>query len=503
MTPRPKAVLTADRAFGVLALLVLLALGFHLHELGIVHLLLLEQSAAQRSAHAAFRPTLPNGSLTRAVPCSAATTCAACISTPVARCAWDAGSGSMSSARCVSGDPTVMRCDAPANGAPANRRAASTARKLADRLARAAVGIRLPEQHVNALRGKADVVGGVGAAAGASARPPAIEVGASHSRCAHRRPYHVILTAAAGVYQEWQTRIAYYHYTQLKAREPCSDLGGFTRLLSTPDGKPDWLAGEIPTIVTKQLSHGSCDTCDHGFVVMNRPWSLKQLAASNEWVSIVDEYLFIMETDHLLLRAFENTATSTAPVGFGFYYMTYKYDREKLGPVVKRWHDPDAVDPVGPSPLIIHKAQLESLIDPYWSLCLELKRDPAADKAFGWVLEMWAWALAAARAGVRHQVHTTFQAEPGGVGISDLERYDIYHYTFDLEVPNTNWRWSKRVYMGNYATKVDAPPRGARGSTHTFVSMLNSAIDSFGPERWRSDRWESALVRRAASGNDR
>jgi hypothetical protein len=64
------------------------------------------------------------------------------------------------------------------------------------------------------------------------------------------------------------------------------------------------------------------------------------------------------------------------------------------------------VDPVGPSPLIIHKSQLAELLDPFWNLCLELKRDQQANAAFGWVLEMWAWALAAARAGVRHQVGT-------------------------------------------------------------------------------------------------
>ena len=45
-----------------------------------------------------------------------------------------------------------------------------------------------------------------------------------------RRPYHVVMTAASGLYQEWQSRIAYYHYKKQKALHPCSDLGGFTRL---------------------------------------------------------------------------------------------------------------------------------------------------------------------------------------------------------------------------------------------------------------------------------
>ena len=56
----------------------------------------------------------------------------------------------------------------------------------------------------------------------------------------------------------------------VQERAPCSDLGGFTRLLSTPGGLPDGLTDEIPTIITKQLGSGQCDTCDHGFVVNRR-----------------------------------------------------------------------------------------------------------------------------------------------------------------------------------------------------------------------------------------
>ena len=59
-----------------------------------------------------------------------------------------------------------------------------------------------------------------------------------------------------------------------------------------------------------------------------------------------------------MLSPLPNTATETKPVGFGFYYMTYKYDPPKLRPVVQKYHDPDGVDAVGPSPVIIHKRQL-------------------------------------------------------------------------------------------------------------------------------------------------
>ena len=183
----------------------------------------------------------------------------------------------------------------------------------------------------------------VAATSSAQSRPPAEVVGAAHSKCAHRRPYHVVLTAASGIYQEWQTRIAYYHYKKLKADNYCSDIGGFTRLLNTPGARPDGLMDEIPTVLVSQLAHGRCDECDHGFIVMNRPWGLRQLLRHPAFADIAESYLFIVETDHLFLKPVPNMASPTTPVAFGFYYMTYKYDPPKLKPVIARYHDPEKV----------------------------------------------------------------------------------------------------------------------------------------------------------------
>lgn len=127
------------------------------------------------------------------------------------------------------------------------------------------------------------------AASMAAERPPADAVGAATSKCAKRSPYHVVLTAASGLYQEWQTRIAYYHYKKLKAEHYCSDIGGFTRLLNTPNAQPDGLIDKIPTIVVSQLGHGSCDTCDHGFIVMNRPWGIRQLTQHAAFAAIPEQ----------------------------------------------------------------------------------------------------------------------------------------------------------------------------------------------------------------------
>ena len=110
------------------------------------------------------------------------------------------------------------------------------------------------------------------------------------------------MTAANGLYQEWQSLVAYYHYKKLKAQHPCSDVGGFTRLLNRPNARPDHLMERIPTVMVQQLRPGRCDECDYGFVVMNRPWGLRQFVKMAEYRLIPEEYVFLMETDHLLLR---------------------------------------------------------------------------------------------------------------------------------------------------------------------------------------------------------
>lgn len=172
-------------------------------------------------------------------------------------------------------------------------------------------------------------------------RPNALELGASHSQCAHRRPYHVILPATKQRYQEWQTRINYYHYLKQRSEHPCSDLGGFTRLLSSQGGTNDTLANEIPTFPVEQLKPGGCEMCDHGFVVLNRPYGFVQFVKSTRFRGLAEKFVFIVEPDHLLMRPPKNSATQQRPVGFGFYYMTHKYDTYKLKPVVERFHDPD------------------------------------------------------------------------------------------------------------------------------------------------------------------
>lgn len=199
-----------------------------------------------------------------------------------------------------------------------------------------------------------------------------------------RKPYHVILTAQDSTYQAWQTRIMVHHLRRIQRGNPCSEITGFTRLLSSPNGGPDSLMDEIPTVLAKELTQGqSCrntneNSCDMGFPVMNRPHAVTQLLA-NLPAHITEEYVLIAETDHVFLSEPPNRATPTSPACFPFGYMNAK--AAELRPTVSRFaRDADTVDPCGPSPVLIHLPQLRKLTPEWLRLSFELKRDAEAEK---------------------------------------------------------------------------------------------------------------------------
>lgn len=136
----------------------------------------------------------------------------------------------------------------------------------------------------------------------------------------------------------------------------------------------------------------ACDlaSCgDLGFVVLNRPYGVLQLLQSEHWrMRITEEYVILAETDHLYMRPLPNRATPTVPVGYQFGYMNAA-EPKLCAAAQPYWQDCAAVDPVGPSPVIIHRETLAKLTPHWLALSMALKRDPAADRAYGWVLEMW------------------------------------------------------------------------------------------------------------------
>ncbi|PHT68415.1 hypothetical protein BC332_28388 [Capsicum chinense] len=288
------------------------------------------------------------------------------------------------------------------------------------------------------------------------------------------RKFHVALTATDAPYSKWQCRIMYYWYKRMKERSG-SDMGGFTRVLHS--GKPDNLMEEIPTFVVDPLPAG----LDRGYIVLNRPWAFVQWL---EKATIEEEYILMAEPDHIFANPLPNLARGDHPTAFPFFYIKpsehekiiRKYYPEDLGPVTN-------VDPIGNSPVIIKKSILEKIAPTWMNVSLRMKDDPETDKAFGWVLEMYGYAVASALHGVRHILRKDFMLQPPW----DLEvgKRFIIHYTYGCDYNMKGeltygkigeWRFDKRSYLrGPPPKNLSLPPPGVPESVVRLVKMVNEA----------------------------
>lgn len=287
-------------------------------------------------------------------------------------------------------------------------------------------------------------------------------------------PFHVALTATDAPYSKWQCRIMYYWYKKVKAM-PGSALGGFTRVLHS--GNPDNLMEEIPTFVVDPLPDG----LDRGYIVLNRPWAFVQWL---EKATIEEEYILMAEPDHIFVNPLPNLAYGDQPVAFPFFYIK-PAENEKI---VRKYYPKEKglvteIDPIGNSPVIIKKSILENIAPTWMNISLRMKDDPETDKAFGWVLEMYAYAVASALHGVRHTLRKDFMIQPPwdlAVG-----KNFIIHYTYGCDYNMKGqltygkigeWRFDKRSYLrGPPPRNLPLPPPGVPESVARLVKMVNEA----------------------------
>ncbi|KAJ1617648.1 hypothetical protein T492DRAFT_1098196, partial [Pavlovales sp. CCMP2436] len=301
--------------------------------------------------------------------------------------------------------------------------------------------------------------------------------------CPQRRPMHALLTTQDREYMQWQTYLAYYHFVKQQSRDFCTDMTAITRLLASAEGRSDGLMALMPTHVTTQLGHDKT----RGFQVINRPWSvLKFLESPMYKERVTEDYVLILEGDHLLLRPIPNLATSEVAAGFFFPYMSPEQvpDHPRI---VGRWYKGprEHVQPTGPSPAILHKTILEKITNDWFELSVELKADRETDACFGWVLEMWGYTITCARHGVKHNVIQQLQIEPASTWRQNVsgENPYIYHYTFGLEYTHDGlpmvgqageWSFDKRQYFGAFpASPMADPPECAHEAAKVLTKLFN------------------------------
>eukprot|EP00850_Spirogloea_muscicola_P000096 SM000001S04498 [mRNA] locus=s1:490734:494099:- [translate_table: standard] len=291
-----------------------------------------------------------------------------------------------------------------------------------------------------------------------------------------KRMFHTLVTANESPYNKWQCRIMYHWYKHF-AKMPESEMGGFTRILHS--GQADNMMEEIPTFVVDPLPPGM----DKGYVVLNRPWAFVQ------WVkkaTIEEEYVLMAEPDHIFVRPLPNLATEFMPAAFPFFYITPKENEkivrkfypEELGPVTN-------IDPIGNSPVIIKKKDLETIAPTWHNMSLAMKSDPEADEVFGWVLEMYAYAVSSALHGVHHILRKDFMVQPPWDTLL-AENY-IIHYTYGCDYTQDGvftpgkvgwWHFDKREWSGGAPPKnITLPPAGAPETVVTLITRLNDAMN--------------------------
>ncbi|KAK9826707.1 hypothetical protein WJX74_011081 [Apatococcus lobatus] len=304
--------------------------------------------------------------------------------------------------------------------------------------------------------------------------------------------YHVVTSVDGQIYTEWQVRIHYYWYKQMRLQYPDSAMGGFTRLLHS--GKPDFLMDEIPTKVVDLLPPGM----DKGFVVLNRPYAFAQWV-ERYMASIPERYVLMSEPDHLFIRPPPLWATLEKPAAFVFTYI----EPAEHATIVNRFNDRkvpvESMAQIGSSPVIINRDQLAAVVDAWYDISLRLKNDPEADKAFGWVLDMYGWSIASSQhpdGPLQYDLHLLeFMIQPPwdetlAQGPSK-ENTTILHYTYGSDfnlttgkfTPGTvgQWHWDKRDFSTRYPDgNIDCPAIIQPQTTHLQMWYINQAIAALG-----------------------
>ncbi|KAG6407985.1 hypothetical protein SASPL_130987 [Salvia splendens] len=314
-----------------------------------------------------------------------------------------------------------------------------------------------------------------GQSATKSSVDPIIRMPTDSSKKKTRRLFHTAVTASDSIYNTWQSRVMYYWFKQQKLRHPNSDMGGFTRILHT--GKPDRFMDEIPTFVANPLPDG----IDQGYIVLNRPWAFVQWL---QQVNIEEDYILMSEPDHILVKPIPNLSRDGLGAAFPFFYIEpKKYEKvlrkffpEERGPITN-------IDPIGNSPVIVGKDALKKIAPTWMNVSLAMKKDPEVDKAFGWVLEMYAYAVASAFHGVGNILYKEFMIQPPWD--TTIGKSYIIHYTYgcdyDLQGKMTygkigEWRFDKRSYDNVWPPRnLSLPPPGVPESVVTLVKMVNEA----------------------------
>ena len=202
------------------------------------------------------------------------------------------------------------------------------------------------------------------------------------------------------------------------------------------------------------------------------------------------------EPDHIFLKALPNFVTDDFHgICFPFFYIDPKLPSNKpliekvLGREMKK-EDLEKIDGTGNSPVIISKEDFKKIAPKWHDYTLFIHNTPELKKAWGWVLEMWAYTLAAYENGIRHIMYRKFMAQPPWD--TENDGHAILHYTYGIDTDLEGnrilngtygqWRFDKRSYYHDGPKRNLTVPPKAPELIRTLIEMINEA--SYNTPTW-------------------
>ena len=283
-------------------------------------------------------------------------------------------------------------------------------------------------------------------------------------------------------------------------------MGGFTRVLHS--GSADDLVSEIPTFIAHPLAGARGDA---GYVVLNRPWAIVQ------WLEAApprERFVLMAEPDHLWRKPLPNpTPRAGTPAAFPFFYIEpSKAEHVPLtetltGPLTRA--EVESVPPIGNAPTIVATSDLTRLAPLWMAVSHAVFDDPPARAAWGWVLEMYGFAIATFLAatgrpcvvcgGGGRAVHVPslapvtliprLMAQPPWD--EDAAGTYLLHYTYSVDYAlngtathgvEGEWRFDKRSYAARPPPRGLPPPppavAAAAPSALELIEMINEATEA-------------------------
>ncbi len=201
--------------------------------------------------------------------------------------------------------------------------------------------------------------------------------------------YHVVVAATKDPESRWQTQVCYYWYLHARASHPDSALGGFTRLLHS--NADDMLSRRIHTVrvgTENSLKHPALK--EHPSLA--RPLAFKMFMEMNDGID--EDYILMLQPDHIILKPIPNWASPTRPAAFPLFDMDFSQHRGLAEKYTRRRVPTEKLPNIGSSPTVVHKDQLLKISQVWADLTVELWNDKDARKAWGHKLEAYSFALA-------------------------------------------------------------------------------------------------------------